>query len=164
MLPAVWKAEREAAALVLFAFRVLWLFCPQSAAGDVLQRDQNPFQVIPKSSTTCCRGERWVMENLVWSVWCRVAGESWTPGHYSVACIISEIWEAVFNLLQGHWATFLVTPTEPRRQSGSPWSGFPSWSGESFNDFYLYTVLFLSPCLLQVISRRNKTCPCSNRI
>lgn len=53
-----------------------------------------------------------------------------------------------------------VSPTEFRRQSGSPWSGIPSWMGKSSTDFYLDTALLLSSCLgatLQVILRRNNS-------
>lgn len=88
---------------------ICWRGCPPEGPKFL------PFHVVPRSSTTCCRGERWLMENLVWSVWCRVAGESWNFGHYSVACIIPEIWGAVFHLFQGHWASlpWLSHPENP---------------------------------------------------
>lgn len=109
----------ETAALVLLAFRVLWLFCPQSA-GVFLSPRGTKIPSFPSYSKACSfwaapyalveRDKSW---RILWSVWSRpsltwerVAGESWKLSHYSVACIIPEIWEAVLKLLQEHRTTF----------------------------------------------------------
>lgn len=160
MLPVGW----EAAALVLLAFRVLWLFCPQSAGRDVPQRDQNSFlsrlfqSLLLLSCTICCRGGRQVMENLPI---CPVQACS----HLVKDCSVTIQWPSLclkFVKLflicfkgSGLHPLGLLTvgfgehgsPTELRRQSGSPWSGILSWMGKSSTDFCLDTALLLSSCL-----------------
>lgn len=145
---------------------ICWKGCPPEGPKFLPRLFQS---LLLLSCPTGHRGKKWVMGNLPWGVCSRVAGESWSLSQYSVACSIPEIWEAVFHPLQGHWATpcWPVSPREPRRQGGSPWNEIPSWIGEGSTDSCLDTALFLSPCLgatLQVILRRNKTCPCLNRI
>lgn len=147
MLPVVWKAEREAAALVLLSFRVLWLFCPQSAGGDVPQRVRNSFpsmlfQGVPPRAVEE-RGGSWkTLSGLFGAGLLESRGISVTIQWPALSLKFGEQFSTCFK------GTGLHSPgCHTQRTQEAEWSGIPPWIGESPNDFYLYTALFLSPWL-----------------